>query len=208
MNLANRLTLLRLALVPVFMIFTVLDHFWTRLFALLIFVAASLTDLADGYIARKKGEITDFGKFLDPLADKFLTSAAFICFVGMRELRVQPWMVALIIGRELIVTGLRLLAASKGEILAADRSGKVKTTVQMTAVILIMIILCVNSFIRHYYHLNPHEFLQGSGLQHALEIFLSQAPRILVFLSMFVTLYSGVYYLYKNRRIFSKEIGM
>lgn len=208
MNLANRLTLLRLALVPVFMIFTVLDHFWTRLFALVIFVVASLTDLMDGYFARKYGEITDFGKFMDPLADKFLTSAAFICFVGMRELRVPSWMVVLIIGRELIVTGLRLLAASKGEKIAADRSGKFKTGVQITAVIAVMAILCVNSFMRLFHHFNPRTLFYRSGWENFLGNFLQHAPFWLVFVSMLVTLYSGIHYLYQNRGIFSKEIGL
>src|SRR4051812_14424298 len=120
MNLPNKLTVLRLLLVPVFMIFTIIDNVWTRIFALLIFIVASLTDLYDGYFARKYGEITTFGKFMDPLADKFLISAAFICFVSMRELRVPAWMVVLIIGREFLITGLRTLAASKGVIIAAD----------------------------------------------------------------------------------------
>ena len=76
MNLANKLTFLRLLLVPIFITFTVIDNVWTRLFALFIFIMASITDLCDGYFARKYGEVTDFGKFLDPLADKFLISAA------------------------------------------------------------------------------------------------------------------------------------
>ncbi len=208
MNLANRLTLLRLALVPVFMIFTILDHFWTRFFALWIFITASLTDLIDGYVARKYGEITEFGKLMDPLADKFLISAAFISFVGMRELQVPSWMVVLIIGRELIVTGLRLLAAAKGEVLSADMSGKLKTSVQLTAVTTIMVILCVNSFLRHFYHLNPRELLRHSGWEYGAGILLFRAPFWLVFASMLITLYSGTQVLYKNRGIYAKEIGL
>ncbi len=187
MNLANRLTLLRLALVPAFMIFTVLDNFWTRVLALLIFFLASLTDFFDGYIARKTNSVTDFGKMMDPLVDKLLTSAAFICFVGMRELRVAPWMVVLIIGRELLVTGLRMLAAAKGEVLPADSQGKIKTAVQMTVVVAILLVLCANSFYEEH--------------------ILIDLPRWLVFVSMIVTLNSGVIYLYRHRRLYSKDMG-
>ena len=195
MNLANRLTLLRWALVPAFMIFTVLDNFWTRVLALLIFIIASLTDLYDGYIARKTNTITDFGKMMDPLADKFLISAAFICFVGMRELDVAPWMVVLILGRELLVTGLRLLAAAKGVVMPADRQGKLKTGIQVAVVIVIMLILCANSFYKHFTSLEP------SGL-------LTKIPYWLVFASMLVTLYSGILYLYRNRHLYSKDVGL
>jgi len=193
-NLANRLTLLRWALVPVFMIFTILDNFWTRVLALIIFVAASLTDAYDGYIARKYNEVTEFGKFMDPLADKFLISAAFICFIKMRELNVAPWMIVLIFGRELLVTGLRLLAASKGQMLSADRQGKLKTIIQMSIVILLLIILCLNSFLRQFINQAPPRILEVS-------------PYWLVFISMVVTLYSGVLYLYHNRHLYSEDVN-
>lgn len=195
MNLANRLTLLRWALVPVFMIFTVLDNFWTRALALIIFIVAGITDVYDGYIARKYNEVTEFGKLMDPLADKFLTSAAFICFVKMRELDVAPWMVVLILGRELLVTGLRLLAASKGQVLSADRQGKLKTVIQMTVVIAILIVLCANSFLRRYMNQPPPPLLESF-------------PYWLVFISMVATLYSGILYLYKNRHLYSQDVGM
>ena len=195
MNLANRLTLLRWAMVPAFMIFTVMDNFWTRVLALLIFIAAALTDAYDGYIARKRSQVTEFGKLMDPLADKFLTSAAFICFVKMRELDVAPWMVVLILGRELLVTGLRLLAASKGQVLSADRQGKWKTVIQMTVVIAILIVLCANSFLRRYTDL-------------AAPLFLERSPYWLVFISMVATLYSGSLYLYKNRHLYMQDVGL
>jgi len=195
MNLANRLTLLRWALVPVFMIFTVLDNFWTRVLALLIFAAASLTDAYDGYIARKYNEVTEFGKLMDPLADKFLISAAFICFIKMRELDVAPWMVVLIFGRELLVTGLRLLAASKGQVLSVDRQGKFKTIIQMTVVISILLILCANSFLRQFTDLSPPHILESS-------------PYWLVFISMVATLYSGTLYLYRNRHLYMQDVGL
>jgi len=99
--------------------FIFIEHPVTRLLALLIFIAASLTDLYDGWLARRNNSITDLGKFMDPLADKLLVSAAFISFVELRELSIPAWMVIIIISREFIITGLRTLAASKGKVLAA-----------------------------------------------------------------------------------------
>ncbi len=191
------------------MFFTILDHFWTRVFALLIFIVASLTDLYDGYIARKTNTVTDFGKMMDPLVDKFLTSAAFICFVGMgRELQVRPWMVVMIIGRELLVTGLRMLAAVKGEVLPADKQGKIKTAVQISVVIIILIILCVNSFLRRFMHIRPASLLSHAGWPGIFGKILIFSPNWLVFVSMLVTLYSGVLYLYHHRHLYSKDVGL
>ncbi|OGR81405.1 MAG: CDP-diacylglycerol--glycerol-3-phosphate 3-phosphatidyltransferase [Elusimicrobia bacterium RIFCSPLOWO2_02_FULL_39_32] len=208
MNLANKLTVLRLGLVPIFMIFTVIDNVWTRIFALVIFIAAALTDLYDGYFARKYGVITDFGKFFDPLADKFLISAAFISFVGLRELNVPAWMVVFIIGREFLITGLRTLAASKGVIIAADRAGKFKTSSQITAIILILIILCVNSILTHFYRIHPLELLEGSNWQIGFGNFLVWASYWIVFIATLLTLISGLSYLYKNRAIFLGDLGV
>ncbi len=151
MNLANKLTFLRIALVPVFMLFIFIDHTVTRLLALLIFIAASLTDWYDGWLARRHNYVTDLGKFMDPLADKLLVSAAFISFVQLQELSIPAWMVIIIISREFIITGLRTLAASKGKVLAASRSGKYKTTTQMTSIIVILIILTLNAMYKSGY---------------------------------------------------------
>src|SRR5258708_7877471 len=113
-NLPTQLTLLRLFLVPFFLVFTICDNLATRISALIIFIVASITDLYDGKLARKMGQVTTLGIFLDPLADKFLISSAFIAFVQIPEIYVPAWMVVLIIGREFMITGLRALAASKG----------------------------------------------------------------------------------------------
>jgi CDP-diacylglycerol---glycerol-3-phosphate 3-phosphatidyltransferase len=113
MNLPNRLTVLRLLLLPVFMTFTYTDNVYTRILALLIFIGAGVTDLYDGYLARKYNLITPLGVFLDPLADKLIVTAAFISFVDMPEAHVPAWMVVLIVGREFLITGLRSLAASQ-----------------------------------------------------------------------------------------------
>lgn len=207
MNLPNRLTILRLFLVPVFMTFTVIDNIWTRIFSLLIFIAASLTDFYDGYFARKYGKITTFGEFMDPLADKFLISAAFICFVGMRELHVPAWMVVLIIGREFIITGLRLVAASKGVVIPADRAGKFKTTSQITAIITILIILCVNSGLNHFLNIEPNQYFEKPGSPEWIGSILQWSSYWLTFLTTILTLISGHSYLRKNWNIFSKEVG-
>jgi len=142
MNLPNRLTLLRVILVPIFMVFELLPvtnyHYIHYLIALVIFIAASLTDLFDGKIARRNNLITDFGKLMDPLADKVLVIAALVGFVQLGF--GDAWVVVIIIVRELLVTSLRLMAASKGSVEAANIWGKMKTVSQMTAVIIVLFI--------------------------------------------------------------------
>ena len=126
MNLPNKISLARICLIPVFLIVLMTEAIPYRdLWAAIIFAVASLTDGIDGHIARKYNLITDFGKFLDPLADKLLVSTALICFVELG--RMPAWMAVVIIAREFIVTGLRSVAASKGVILAAIMTGKIKT---------------------------------------------------------------------------------
>lgn len=130
LNLPNKLTLLRVALVPVYLFLLALSD-WPWL-TLLVFVAASLTDLLDGYIARKRELVTNFGKFMDPIADKLLTHTAFILLCAMGRLNVVACI--LFIGREFVVSGLRLVAVEQGLVIAAGMSGKVKTVLQMALV--------------------------------------------------------------------------
>ena len=135
MNLPNKLTVFRCVLVPFFVAF-LLGSGGTgpaRFAALAVFVIASLTDFLDGYIARSQNLVTDFGKFMDPLADKVLVNSALVCFVGMG--RLSPWVLIVILTREFIISGFRLIAAEKGVVIAANMWGKVKTTVQMICVI-------------------------------------------------------------------------
>lgn len=140
MNLPNKLTVLRVLLVPVFVFLLLWENgadYRFRMAALAVFIFASLTDLADGKIARKYNLITDFGKFMDPLADKLLVCSALICLI---ELGAMPaWMVVIIIGREFIISGFRLVASDNGIVIAASYWGKWKTTFQMFAVILMML---------------------------------------------------------------------
>jgi CDP-diacylglycerol--glycerol-3-phosphate 3-phosphatidyltransferase len=139
MNLPNKLTVLRMVLVPFFVASLLISGTneamkWP---ALVLFVAASLTDFADGYIARKYNLITNFGKFMDPLADKILTISGMICLIELG--RIPSWIVVIIVAREFIISGFRLIAAENGVVIAANYWGKFKTTFQMIMIILMII---------------------------------------------------------------------
>lgn len=137
MNLANKLTLLRIILVPIFLVFISIKTKYGLYIATAVFVIAALTDKLDGYIARSKNQVTNLGKFMDPLADKLLVSAALIALVELK--RLPAWVVVIIISREFAVNGLRSVVASEGIVLAASWWGKLKTTIQIIAVIAAMI---------------------------------------------------------------------
>ena len=140
MNLPNKLTILRVMMIP-FFVFSLLVYDGTnqylRYVAAVIFVIASLTDLLDGKIARKYNLVTNFGKFMDPLADKLLVCSALICMVELKQL--PAWMVIVIISREFIISGFRLVASDKGVVIAASYWGKWKTTFQMIGVVLLIL---------------------------------------------------------------------
>ena len=163
MNLANKLTMLRVLLVPIFIILMIIDSFWANVFALFVFIGASITDYFDGKIARKQNIITTFGIFLDPLADKLLVTSAFISFIGIYTLNVPAWMVICIIAREFIITGLRSIAASKNIIIPASMAGKVKTTSQMIAIITILVILVVDAALTKFFFVTPYDLLETYG---------------------------------------------
>lgn len=202
MNLANKLTMLRVLLVPVFIVFMIIDSFWANILALLIFIAASVTDYFDGKIAREQNTITTFGIFLDPLADKLLVTSAFISFVGIYTLNIPAWMVICIIAREFIITGLRSIAASKNIIIPASMAGKVKTTSQMIAIITILVILVVNSTLTKFFFITPYELLDFKGWQQILGMILIYSPYWLMLLATIFTLYSGISYLISHKKIF------
>ena len=133
MNLPNKLTILRIVIVPFFVIALTIEAIpFGKWIALGLFIVASLTDFLDGYIARKHNLITDFGKFADPLADKLLVCSALICLLGLQKINV--YVVLIIISRDFIISGFRLIAASKGVVIAADWFGKVKTALQMVMI--------------------------------------------------------------------------
>ena len=133
MNIANKLTMLRVALIPVFLIVLYWGFPFSQYVALAIFIIASLTDYVDGYLARSRNLVTDFGKFMDPLADKILVITAMLWFVQTGVL--PAWAVAIVILREFAVSGMRLIAVEKGTVVAAGMSGKVKTVLQMITII-------------------------------------------------------------------------
>ncbi|MGY4841741.1 CDP-diacylglycerol--glycerol-3-phosphate 3-phosphatidyltransferase [Weissella cibaria] len=190
MNLPNKLTVFRMILIPVFMLVLALPLDWgtlqvagaqlpvTHLVAAIIFIVASLTDLADGKIARKYKLVTNFGKFADPLADKLLVMTALIFFVQFGW--VPAWMVAIIVIRELAITGLRtLIVENNGKVLAAAMPGKIKTASQMVAI----------SFF----------------LLHDIVFAMANIPfaMIMIWSALLATIYSGIDYFYKNRDVFS-----
>lgn len=137
MNLPNKLTMFRVILIPFFVVFLLVDITYVdKWIALGIFIVASLTDLLDGKIARKYNLVTNFGKFTDPLADKLLVCSALICLVALE--RIPAWMVIIIIAREFIISGFRLIASDNGVVIAASYWGKFKTTFQMVMICLMI----------------------------------------------------------------------
>ncbi|MCR5650977.1 MAG: CDP-diacylglycerol--glycerol-3-phosphate 3-phosphatidyltransferase [Lachnospiraceae bacterium] len=175
MNLPNRLTLSRVIMVPFFVIVLITGVFgeWSKWIALVIFAAASLTDLLDGKIARKYNLVTNFGKFMDPLADKLLVCSAMICLTGLG--RLPSWIVCVIIAREFIISGFRLIASDNGVVIAASMWGKVKTVFQMAMVILLIADL-------------PGEFFKI-------------AEQILIWAALILTVVSLVDYILKNKEV-------
>lgn len=188
MNLPNQLTVLRIFMIPIFMIVALVPLNWgtldvmgvslevTQLVAAIIFAVASITDWLDGKIARKHNLVTNFGKFADPLADKMLVMTAFIVLV--EQGKAAAWIVAIIVCRELAVTGLRLLLVEDGEVMAAAWPGKIKTATQMVAIILLLI--------------NNVPFA-------AMNLPLDQ---IMLYTCLIFTIYSGVDYFAKNKQVF------
>ena len=195
MNIANRLTIARIVMIPLFLlimcfpkdILGMVNVFHSTLsvswvLAMIIFTIASITDFLDGYLARKYHLITNFGKFADPLADKLLVMTAFITLVGAGV--IPMWIVAIIVCRELAVTGLRLLLVNDGEVLAAAWSGKVKTATQMLAIIFLLI-----------------DDFPVKGLPFSI-------GTILLYICLVATVYSGVDYFVKNKHVFADSFSV
>ena len=137
MNTPNKLTLLRIIMIPFFVVFMLVDFGpWSKWAALAIFVVASLTDTLDGYLARRDHLVTNFGKFMDPLADKLLVCSAMICMIELG--RLPSWVVIVIIGREFVISGFRLIASDNGVVIAANYWGKIKTVCQMVMIIVLI----------------------------------------------------------------------
>ena len=189
MNTPNKLTITRIILAPIFMVFFMTENVYCRALSLVIFTVASLTDLWDGYLARKYGIITGFGKFMDPLADKILTSTAFISFAALGY--VQAWVIMLIIFREFFITGLRSLAAYRGIVISPTLSAKFKTVLQMLTIVAILLYINLKTIL-------PALGYTGNFFQLELVV---QIFDWLVLLTMVVTILTGIDYLIKNGRI-------
>lgn len=191
MNLANKLTLLRILLVPIFLVFIVVKGIpYGTFIATFIFIIASITDKLDGYIARSRNQITTFGKFMDPLADKLLVTTALITLV---EYRVVPsWAAIIIIAREFAVSGLRTIAASEGKVIAASWWGKIKTVIQILAIILLLIQVNIGETQSLYSMVINSSFLNN---------FFKYVPSIMLDISVIITIISGCEYFRKNKGI-------
>jgi CDP-diacylglycerol--glycerol-3-phosphate 3-phosphatidyltransferase len=189
-------------MVPFYILFMELGGVYNSIFALLIFCLASITDLLDGRIARKNKTVTSLGIFLDPLADKLLISAAFICFVGIPMLGITAWMVITIIAREFLMTGLRSIAAAKRVIIPADKAGKFKTTSQIIVIILITLILILNRSFFEFYGITYYAFKYYYS---TLAAVMEKTPFWATFAVVLLTIYSGAKYMWKYRKLISEK---
>ena len=184
-NIPNVLTIFRILLTPIFILCLFYDYPYARLWALIIFIVASITDAVDGYYARRYNQVTRHGQFLDPLADKILVSSAFISF-AILDL-VPYWMVALIVFRDLFVTGLRMVMESQGLTMITSRIAKTKTATQITVIIFILLFLGVQIF--------SYDWLK-------IIIDFIVKNKIIYYFTLIATIFTvwtGISYLYKNR---------
>lgn len=202
LNLPNQLTLLRIAAVPILLAALLSERLWGHCAALLIFIAAAITDYWDGKIARERHLETNFGRIMDPLADKLLMATVFICFVQMDL--APAWMVVLIIGREFLITGLRTLAAAQGRVLAATASGKNKTISQIAAVILILTINAVVGILQAWMPPWEQTVRSWGGLGAVLAGFARYAPYWAMFIVAVLSLQSGMDFMWKNRKLWQE----
>ncbi len=198
MTTANKITLVRICMIPFFIWFALQNDATSFIVALILFCVASFTDFLDGYIARKYNQVTDFGKFVDPLADKLLVTAALLIFI---EKGIFPaWMVFIILAREFIITSLRNVAAAKGRVLAATWTGKVKTCVQIAGIIIdFFYLICVGA--PDTYDASTIGIIGGADGPTAILVsggFALSLPTIVAWVVTLVTLYAGIDYLVKN----------
>ncbi len=190
MNFANKLTLSRIGLAFIFMLFLFLHWPYAKLCALFIFLAASFTDYYDGKIAKKRNQVTDFGKLMDPIADKILVLAAFLAFV---ELKIIPaWMVVIIIFRELIITGMRLTLLSKKKVVPAKKAGKHKTVSQMSSIFVILIYLTIKQL--------GESIFKFAWWDANVDYNIHLAIYVMMLMTVVLTLTSGISYLKDNVR--------
>ncbi|MEY4918723.1 MAG: CDP-diacylglycerol--glycerol-3-phosphate 3-phosphatidyltransferase [Verrucomicrobiota bacterium] len=198
MNLPNKLTVSRFALTVVFLWAMFSKFAFNDTLALVFFCLAGITDFLDGRIARARNLITNFGKLMDPLADKVMVCSAFIAFVESTHLnlnapvKVGAWMVVVIVGRELAITGLRLLAASKNIVLAAERYGKHKTISQIVCLIALLVVDAMNEW--------------PEALKNFFAPWTPLFAEIMLWITVVLTAASGLIYLWRNREIYLDDV--
>lgn len=191
MTLANKLTIFRIILAFMF-IFFLYGGLTFKIISLFIFLIASFTDYLDGWIARKRGETSDFGKLMDPIADKILVLGAFAVFVEMKI--VPAWMFILILSRELLITGIRVFAITKGKVLAAGLGGKSKTVSQLVTALLILIYLIVKAI-----------FIKMDLWKDYYDIMAFWYIFPCLFITVTLTLVSGISYIWQNRNLLNEN---
>lgn len=192
MNLPNKLTVVRIVLAPLFLALALWEFPFHYAVSLVVFIAAAITDMFDGKIARARGLITNLGKFLDPLADKMLTTAAFLLFLAIDKMNV--WALMLILTREFMVTSVRLLAAKGGKVIAASMWGKAKTVAQFIAIIFMLTALEFSTW--------QTSFLAGVSLPDAVFSVPLVIGEVLIWISTVLSLIAGVEYVWLNREYF------
>lgn len=178
MTISNKLTIVRIILVPVLVVLMLLDFKYADIYSAIVFLVASFTDFLDGYLARKRNEVTNFGKFADPIADKVLVISAYLCLV---EAQIIPsWAVIIVLAREFIVSALRMSAASQNCVIAADKFGKLKTVVQMISTTMLI--------------LGAHTFMLETGALAVLSL-------VLFYISVALAAFSGISYVVKYKNL-------
>lgn len=188
--------MLRIALSFVFIFFLSFPFqgiwgLWAKVLSLVVFVFAALSDFLDGFLAQRRNMVTDFGRLMDPIADKILVLAAFIAFVQMQL--VDTWMVVIIVSREILITSLRLFALNKGKVLSSARAGKHKTVSQMAAIFCILGFIVLKETVLAFSTWNP-----------AWERIFRNSIYVLMLFTVTLTLYSGLHYLWENRKVIAR----
>ena len=191
MNLPNKLTIVRIIIVPFFVAVLMMPDIQHHyLWALLLFIIASVTDHFDGSIARKNNQITDFGKFMDPLADKVLVTSALVCFVSLNLVNV--WFVILMITRDLMVNSIRLVAADSGKVIAANNWGKIKTVTQIVAIIAVLLFQYIGE-------LTNMGWIPAFTIGEASSTFaFAYIGNVFMLIATFFSVLSGIIYLKQN----------
>lgn len=199
MTTANKITMVRILMIPFFIYFALQADKTSLIIALVLFCLASVTDFLDGYIARKYNQVTDFGKFVDPLADKLLVTAALLIFI---EKGIFPaWMVFIVLAREFIITSLRNVAAAKGKVLAASWTGKVKTCVQIAGIIIdFFVLILISGSLEDMNNAIASSLgvIGGADGPTAVSTAGFGIPNIVAWVVTLVTIYAGVDYMVKN----------